>query len=272
MGFITPGISPGGGGGLTSAASIDAALTAARASGSDGDAYEVSSTALRFYKPAGTPGIIVPAWLYAAAQGLVSGADGDGYLDSDDSEADLTGRGWVIAEDGNGTVTGGDGSPWTLASGTGGGFDQGKLTFTASSQPTYSALVLKVSDISGTTVSDTRVAVQGGTGAASGPELRTSLTNGAAGTLACMNNNAIEADAIGAATVPTDGWLVMLLKATDTDSVAAIAPMLGDPGVSIACEVSDLRTVTNKITVLSAQEVGGEHSFKIHAAYWIELG
>ena len=271
MGFITPGISPGAGG-VTTAASLDAALTAARASGSDGDAYEVSSTALRFYKPAGTPGIIVPAWLYAAAQGYVPSDNGDGHMGSADSEADINGRGFVITEDGNGTVTGGDGSPWSIASGTGGGFDQGKINFTASAQPAYSALVLKVGNVSGTTVSDTRVAIQGGTGAASGPELRTSLTNGTAGTLGLMNNNSLEADAIGAASLLSDGWVVMVLKATDTDSVAEIMPILGNPGVSIACEVGDLRTVTNKNLVLSAQEVGGEHSFDVHEAHWIELG
>jgi hypothetical protein len=86
--------------GPTTAAGVDACLTHARANASDGDAYQDTSTKAlyAFWKPAGTPGWLVPGSLYGQISALMANASGSAYItlaDDEDTDSDLTNRGWV---------------------------------------------------------------------------------------------------------------------------------------------------------------------------------
>lgn len=89
------------GGGPTEAASVDACLALARASGADGDAYKDTSNglAMTFFKPSGTPGWLVPSVLYGSlGSSLMTNASGQAYVTLADAKSDLTGRGWSLQE------------------------------------------------------------------------------------------------------------------------------------------------------------------------------
>lgn len=90
-----------GGGGPTEGASVDACLALARASGADGDAFRDTSTQAlyAFWKPAGTPGWLVPGSLYGQISAMMTNASGSAYItlaDDEDTDSDLTSRGWVL--------------------------------------------------------------------------------------------------------------------------------------------------------------------------------
>jgi hypothetical protein len=86
--------------GPTTAASVDACLTHARANASDGDVYQDTSTKALyiFWKPAGTTGWLVPGSIYGQIASIMSNASGEAYItlaDDEDTDSDLTNRGWV---------------------------------------------------------------------------------------------------------------------------------------------------------------------------------
>jgi len=103
MVFITPGISPGAGG-VTTAASLDAALTAARASASSGDLYEDTSTGIVYAYLDEGGGMLIPTFASNVISEYIDNATGDAFLKEGDTEADFTGRGITVQE----AVAGGD--------------------------------------------------------------------------------------------------------------------------------------------------------------------
>ena len=103
MVFITPGISPGAGG-VTTAASLDAALTAARASASSGDLYEDTSTGIVYAYLDEGGGMLIPTFASNVISEYISNAIGDGkaYVQTSDTEADFVARGFTVQEGGAG--------------------------------------------------------------------------------------------------------------------------------------------------------------------------
>jgi hypothetical protein len=117
------------GDGVTDGATIDAALTAARASGADGDVFRVTGNGAlyTFWKPSTSPGWLIPSEIYEDITLVSNGGDecyltlSDTYTGGGAPSGTLVDRGWTIYEGANSTVNDKtDGNPWQITNSAGG--------------------------------------------------------------------------------------------------------------------------------------------------------
>jgi hypothetical protein len=131
----------------TAGAGYDTILAAARAGASEGDWYEDSQTgaAFRFYAPTGTQGVLVPAALYDLLDAYVANASGNAewtLADDEDTDNDLTDRGWVISLGATGVFSKVGDAAATFTSGTTAG-SNANPQFTPTAVPTRSLVILR---------------------------------------------------------------------------------------------------------------------------------
>lgn len=223
----------------------DAALTALRAdaSASDGDAYQLDSGQLFAAYTSEGPGILIPSDLYPRVSGYVSNASGDSYLTTADTKADLTGRGWTITENNEGTVTGGDGSAFRCDAGTniGGSSDTAALEFTPSSSQTSAIVLVKMQPISGTLNGQSSACrVQTGSDI-----FRVCCTDGSNGSFSVVQSGTTNLGAaIGDITETTTTWFLMYCDTTTSTNVVYFRRLESAPEESFAVETSDLPSTT----------------------------
>ena len=248
MGFITPGISPGAGGGTISDgyATLLAAVTAAVSDNpDDGALYQTTDGAV--YAWDSTSKVLWPVDIYGRIEGVLSNVTGDGYMLLADALADTTGRGWVVETTGAGTVTKTAGAaavcdapnpPSTWAD----------LEFFSSGAETSVAALVCVSGVTGTNMASTRIRLFGG-----GKEIRLTVTDGAAGTGALLQSyNQLEADAGGRLEVATaaDTWVLLVID-TDVDEICYARAVEGQGVISV--DANDTITDTVVGLELNAQ-------------------
>ena len=217
MGLITPGISPGAGG-VTTAASLDAALTAARVSASSGDLYEDTSTGrVHAYLDEG-PGLLVPPDLFDLS---IVYADESSFGTEADSLADMAGRGWVFSQSGAGLAPSKvAGQPLILDSGGAGGVS--RAVFTPDALPgDFCALILRA-----TTDGSGVVGAKGYIGTSAHWQ-GYSLSAGAAGRYQWESGNA--KDGIGRADADDD-WVLIVFRGDSDSSVSTISALQAPEG------------------------------------------
>jgi hypothetical protein len=140
------------------ASSYDALLTAARAGGSDGDAYRDTTTGQRFRRLTPSNGgglpLLVPDWLYSRLTGAcVEEGGSPNYFDSADTEAALTARGLLLAAGGTGTIGKVTDGALELRSGST-AWEGARVTFPRTTAQAHSLFLAKVKIVS--SVSDAR--------------------------------------------------------------------------------------------------------------------
>jgi hypothetical protein len=238
MGFITPGISPGAGG-ATTAASLDAALTAARASASSGDLYEDTSTGRVYAYLDEGPGLLVPADVFDVISGYVSNASGDAYVQTSDAEADFVARGWVAAESGTGSVSKVAGADCVLTTGGTGAGAQAKITFAPTTYPSRLAIMARVSSYADDGVNTTRFIVRDNV-----KDLRLGLEASNVLTLHSSGTT------VGGGRVTTDGnafWIFCMIDLSSANGVQYLVN-LSDPTRQMRASVqSDLSASTTEV-------------------------
>ena len=245
MGLLDFGSTPEGGvkGPYTD---YDAALTALRAdaTASDGDAYQLDSGQLFAAYTSEGPGILIPSDLYPRVSGYVSNASGDSYLTTADTKADLTTRGWVITEDNEGTVTGGDGSAFRLDAGTniGGSSDTAALGFTPTSNQTSMISLIKGQPILGTAIGQAYMcSLRDGSN-----RFDIAPNDGATGSFNVFGTGTSAlAAAIGSIDETAATWFVMLFDTTASTNVLYFRRIESAPEEALAVEDSALQTTAN---------------------------
>lgn len=129
------------GDGITDGATIDAALTTARASGADGDVFRVTSNGAlyTFWKPADTPGWLIPSDVYDGITIVSNGADkcyitlSDTFTGGAVPSGTLIDRGWTAHEGSLSTVEDKtDGSAWQITNSGSGGYSAGYVQWAGS--------------------------------------------------------------------------------------------------------------------------------------------
>ena len=247
MPFLDFGISPEEGvkGPYTD---YDTALAALRADAgaSDGDAYQLDSGQLFAAYTSEGPGILIPSDLYARVSGYVSNASGTSHLTTSDSKADLTGRGWVITESNEGTVTGGAGSPFRLDAGAniGGSDDSAALEFIPASSQSSAICLVKMQPISGGLTGQS-IASAIYTGAR---RLRVSCSDGSNGVFNVVDSgggNTNLSAAIGTIIETSATWFVTYVDATSTGNVTYFRRIESAPEEALAAEVVNLPTTAS---------------------------
>lgn len=133
-----------------SGAGYAALLATARAGASEGDWYEDSQTgaAFRYYAPSGSQGVLVPASVYDSLNGYVTNASGIAewtLADDEDTDNDLTNRGWVINLGTGSTFTKVGGSAASLDSGTNANQSSNPVFAPTGNSPTKSLIICRLS-------------------------------------------------------------------------------------------------------------------------------
>jgi len=269
MGFITPGISPGAGG-VTTAASLDAALTAARASASSGDLYEDTSTGIVYAYLDEGGGILIPTFASNVISEYIDNAVGDGkaYVQTSDAEADFVARGWVAAVSGTGSVSKVAGADCVITTGGTGAGAQAKITFAPTTFPSRLAILARISSYADDGVNTTRIIVRDNVkDLRIGFEASNVLTLHSSGTT------------VGGGRVTTDGGAFWVFCMIDLSSASGVQYLvnLSDPTRQMRASVqSDLTASTTGVLLgvfagLSARTATAEirakevHFFKVDA-------
>jgi hypothetical protein len=147
MPIFQTGVTPAAAGTTITTAAGYAALLAAMSAASDGDLGEDTDTGVHYYyyKPAGGPGILVPTAMYDRCAAYSSDATGDAFFtiaDDEDTDSDLTNRGFVISETNSGTATkAADGALILTAPSTN---DVAKLEFTPTTATAKGLVIMRV--------------------------------------------------------------------------------------------------------------------------------
>ena len=270
MPFLDFGISPESGVNGPYA-DYDTALAALRADAgaSDGDAYQLDSGQLFAAYTSEGPGILIPSDLYPQVDAYVSNATGIAHQTSDDTQADLVARGWTIATSGNGTVTGGDGSPFRLDT-VSGSSTNAEVRFDSSSNTPRFLMLTKIQSISGTNLAGTRHRVFSGT-----RYLQMSSTDGALGQFDTYDfgSNARVSGTIGEFTDTTAQWYLMLYHEDSTDNVAYWARIDGPPEERVSVQISALPTNASLFFSHAANRgsVGTQCSFDLYETHALVL-
>lgn len=214
-----------------------------------------------FYKPSGGPGVWVEPWLYEAASAYVTNATGDAYAVGADDGAAMTARGFDLTDVTNdGTITKAASGPITVDSGTTG---SARLTFTPTSFPTKSALMMKFSSVTGTLVNNTIVGAYDGS-----VQLRTSWSDGSAGGFSWRNGSSGAADKIGPlASLSADDWLMLDL---DTSAAASVleASIIGSRS-RVSTQYNDMAAVANTYALVFCNSAVAQHVIEIDEFHWI---
>ena len=228
-------------------ASYDAALTALRSdvTASDGDLYQLDSGRLFVALTSSGPGILIPSDLYPRVSGYVSNASGNAHFVFTDTEAEIVARGWTVAENNAGVVSGGGGSPFRTDGGTniGGPFDSASISFIPTAAQTSVLLLVKAQPISGT-LNGQSWFVRTLTGA---DDFRISATNGALGSFSVMQGGTTNLTAaVGAIQNGTDAdWYIMYCDTT-TQTNMVYCRRIDDPvEEALMVEVTDLPATTS---------------------------
>lgn len=244
MGLITPGISPGAGG-VTTAASLDAALTAARASASSGDLYEDTSTGIVYAYLDEGGGMLIPTFASNVISEYISNAIGDGkaYVQTSDTEADFVARGFTVQEAG----AGGDVSKLADADCviTTGGTVAGSsasIRFAPTTMPSRLAIMARISSYTDDGTNTVRFVVRDGT-----KDFRIGFE--ASNTLTLQSNGT----EVGGGRVTTDGnafWVLCMIDLSSANGVQYLVN-LSDPTRQMRASVqSDLSANATELLML----------------------
>ena len=236
-------------------ADYDAAITALRSdvTASDGDLYQLDNDMTFNAFVSEGPGILIPSDLYDRVSGYVDNASGDAYFISADTEAEIVARGWVIVENNNGTVSGGNGSPFRCDSGTsaGGAADTGAIQFTPSSSQSSIIQIVKL-DTAGTAIRpEQSYACSHYDGSR---VLRVVSTAGSVGAFGIYSSlNTLLSAAVGAFTEASTGWFIMYSDRTTSTNVVSVRRLEDKPEEAVSAEVGDLPSSTfGAVTYLGA--------------------
>lgn len=241
MGFITPGISPGAGG-ATTAASLDAALTAARASASSGDLYEDTSTGIVYSYLDEGPGLLVPASVFDVIDGYISNATGDAYVQTSDAEADFTGRGWTTQEAGTGSVSKTADNDCVITTGGTGAGASASIRFAPTTFPSRLAILARISSYTDDGTNTVRFIVRDGT-----KDFRLGFE---ASNVLTLQSDGTE---VGSGRVTTDGsafWVLCMIDLSSANGVQYLVN-LSDPTRQMRSSVqSDLSANATELLML----------------------
>jgi len=270
---------PPTGGAAFSAAGYTTLLASARATGTDGDICEDTDTGAlyNFLKGAGEPGILVPGDVYGETPAYITNASGKCYIvsgDADEDVAALVTRGWATFPNGNATLTGGEGSPFTFSSGTdSGGTDSYSLQFTPTG--TFYAknvIICRAGNVSGAKKGDTRSpALYSSAAGGDDPFVRLSLSSGTAGKCEMLSSSSVvEADLKGAMAVTSAGEWYIMMEDVANDSIISVTRLDLAPQLGLRLQSDEAATTTLYKLLINAQETGsGLHSFNMYEIHWI---
>ena len=230
--------------GPTEGASYTACLATARGSSSTaaGDLFLTTDTGriYQYYKPAGTPGILLPPEIYEDATGYY--ADGSGnacfFTEADEDLAALVARGWTDDSSGTAAITGGGTGGFVFTAGSGTSSNVTRLVFTGSADAPDRYYLILFSSTTATVSGDSLMPLSyhGDGSGTSRDYCRFSANHGSV----CSFNTSRTSEISGLGELPqaTDAWYAFAWRASDSDSVCVAQNLAVSGGIELAVEIS----------------------------------
>lgn len=235
-------------------------------SGDDGvwALMEDTGIVMRRYKPSGGPGLWMLPWRYARATGYVDNASGIAYAILADTLANMTGRGWDVADvTAPGSITKTASNPIIVDSGASGSGGSARLRFIPTSYPTKSWLFCKINSIVGTLVNNTIVGTYDGAA-----QLRTSFSDGSAGGFSWRNGSGGAADKVGPLSSVSGGdWLILDLDTSSADAILE-AGLMGSQS-RVSSQYNDMAAVPSTYAHIFCNSTAGQHTISVDEIHWI---
>lgn len=232
-------------------ADYDTALTALRSdvTASDGDVYQLENGLIYLANTSG-PGILLPPDLHSQGWTHHTNATGAAYftsVDDEDTDGDLTGRGWDVSDNETGaSVSKVGGSALRMTGGTGSNYARVKFTPTSNSQA--STLVI----VKATSTASSLLYLNGFVQAAN-YWINFSLSAGAANHAAWRKSSAIAGEGV---LDHSGGYFAMLLRTGDADATSEIFNFEGAMTSSSARSVADRATLNTGASTGFATYIG----------------
>lgn len=257
MPFLDFGISPEEGvkGPYADYATALAALRA-DAGASDGDLYQLDNGLVYAANTSG-PGILMPSDLHSQGWTHHTNATGSAYftsVDDEDTDGDLTNRGWDVSDNETGaSVSKVGGSALVMTGGTGSNYARVKFTPTTNAQA--STLVIWKASSSATSLLYLNGFVQAGN-----YWLNFSLSPGTANHVAWRKSSAVAGEGI---LDHGGGYFAMLLRTGDADATSEIFNFEGAMTSSSARSVADRATLNTGASTSFATFIGNSSTLSI---------